>query len=196
MPANSRWDLIRRLRVNLQYSWLHSSMYGAPRPTASKKFIVRTVHRGRHWMLKKLQISTRKDKGNLPEKVGSGASLERTECWQVLQHHRRVSTLCGFLIFTFRTCDKRVSDNNPRLYKFIFLYFQLDALFFRLRTISAILFHLHFWGLTGPSSGGLNCTCSLWYSPPLQMSLSCGRWERKILYVDGKTVHQVGNKGK
>ena len=60
----------------------------------------------------------------------------------------------------------------------IFLYFQLDTLFFRLRTISAILFPLHVSGLTGPSSGGLNCTCSLWYSLPLQMSLSCGRWER------------------
>ena len=47
---------------------------------------------------------------------------------------------------------------------------------FRLRTISAILFPLHVSGLTGPSSGGLNCTCSLWYSPPLQTSLSCGRW--------------------
>ena len=55
--------------------------------------------------------------------------------------------------------------------KFISLYFQLDTLFFRLRTISAILFPLHVSGLTGPSSGGLNCTCSLWYSPPLEMSL-------------------------
>ena len=61
---------------------------------------------------------------------------------------------------------------------FIFLYFQLDTLFFRLRTISAIPFPLHVSCLTGPSSGGLNCTCSLWYSPPLQMSLSCGLWER------------------
>ena len=34
-------------------------------------------------------------------------------------------------------------------------------------------FPLHVSGLTGPSSGGLNCTCSVWYSPPLQMSLSC-----------------------
>jgi len=63
---------------------------------------------------------------------------------------------------------------------FIFLYFQLDTLFFRLRSISAILFPLHVSGLTGPSSGGLNCTCSLWYSPPLQMSLSCSRWERTL----------------
>jgi len=62
---------------------------------------------------------------------------------------------------------------------FIFLYFQLDTLFFRLRTISAILFPLHVSGLIGPSSGGLNCTCSLWYSPPLQMSLSCGRSQRR-----------------
>ena len=61
---------------------------------------------------------------------------------------------------------------------FIFLYFKLDTLFFRLRTISAILFPLHVSGLTGPSSGGLNCTSSLWYSAPLQMSLSCGRWEK------------------
>ena len=53
-----------------------------------------------------------------------------------------------------------------KIYFFIFLYFQLDTLFFRLRTISAILFPLHVSGLTGPSSGGLNCTCSLCYSPP------------------------------
>ena len=52
---------------------------------------------------------------------------------------------------------------------------QPDTLFFRLRTISAILFPLRVSGLTGPSSGGLNCTSSLWYSPPLQMSLLCGR---------------------
>ena len=32
-------------------------------------------------------------------------------------------------------------------------------------------------------SGGLNCTCSLWYSPPLQMSLSCGRWERTPFFL-------------
>ena len=50
------------------------------------------------------------------------------------------------------------------------LYFQLDILLFCLRTISASFFPLHVSGLTGPSSGGLNCTCSLWYSPPLQMS--------------------------
>ena len=49
------------------------------------------------------------------------------------------------------------------------------TILFRLHTVSAILFPLHVSGLTGPSSGGLNCTCSLWYSPPLQMSLSCGR---------------------
>ena len=44
------------------------------------------------------------------------------------------------------------------------LYFQLDALLSCLRTISAILFPLYVSGLTDPSSGGLNCTCSLWYS--------------------------------
>jgi len=99
---------------NLQYSWIHSSMYGAPRPTASKKSMVRTVHRGRHWMLQRLQIFTRKDKENLHVKVGGGANLKRTECWEVLQHHRRVSTACGFSIFTFRTCDKIVSYNSPR----------------------------------------------------------------------------------
>ena len=33
-------------------------------------------------------------------------------------------------------------------------------------------FLLHVSGLTDPSSGGLNCTCSLWYSPPLQTSLA------------------------
>ena len=65
--------------------------------------------------------------------------------------------------------------------EFIFLYFQLDTLFFRLHTLPAIFFPLHVSGLRGPSSGGLNCTCSLWYSPPLQTSLSCGRWERTVL---------------
>ena len=45
---------------------------------------------------------------------------------------------------------------------------------FCLRTITVVFFPLHVSGLTGPSSGGLNCTSSLWYSPPLQMSLSCG----------------------
>jgi len=65
---------------------------------------------------------------------------------------------------------------------FILIYFSLfptrPTVLFRLRTISAILFPLYVSGLTGPSSEGLNCTCSLWYSPPLQMSLLCGRWER------------------
>jgi len=63
---------------------------------------------------------------------------------------------------------------------YFFLFPTWYTVFFRLRTISAILFPLHFSGLTDPSSGGLNCTCSLWYSPPLQMSLTCGRWERTL----------------
>jgi len=67
----------------------------------------------------------------------------------------------------------------------ILVYFSLFptwyTILFRLHTVSAILFPLHVSGLTGPSSGGLNCTCSLWYSPPLPMSLSCGRWERTLL---------------
>jgi len=100
--------------ANLQCFWIHSSTYGAPRPTASKKLIVRTVHRGRHWIFKKLQIFTRKDKENLHVTVGRGANPERTGCWEVLQHHRRVSIACGFPIFIFRTCDKMVSDNSPR----------------------------------------------------------------------------------
>jgi len=49
------------------------------------------------------------------------------------------------------------------------MYFSLFptryTILFRLHTVSAILFPLHVSGLTGPSSGGLNCTCSLWYSP-------------------------------
>ena len=80
------------------------------------------------------------------------------------------------VIFSDSTCDRGWGRNWPlgtlvwlmkfctRIW-FIFLYFQLDTLFFRLRTISAILFPLHVSGLTGPSSGGLNCTCSLWYYP-------------------------------
>ena len=51
-------------------------------------------------------------------------------------------------------------------YLFFILYFKLDTLLSCLRTISAIFFPLNVSGLTGPSSGGLNCTCSLWYSPP------------------------------
>ena len=50
---------------------------------------------------------------------------------------------------------------------------------FRLHTVSAILFPLYVSGLTGPSSGGLNCTCSLWYSAPLQMSLWCAKHTTK-----------------
>ena len=73
--------------------------------------------------------------------------------------------------------------------RFIFLYFQLDTPFFRLRTISAILFPLHASGLTGPSSGGPNCTCCVWYSPPLQMSLSCGRWERTSFSTAARQRH-------
>lgn len=118
-PVGFKFEPLRRTGrgANLQYSWIHSSMYGAPRPTASKKLMVRTVHRGRHWMFKKLQIFTGKDKENLNVKFGRGANLERTECWEVL-HHRRVSTACGFSIFTFRTCDKMVSDNSPRHFSF------------------------------------------------------------------------------
>jgi len=62
--------------------------------------------------------------------------------------------------------------------QFIFLYFQLDTLFSVYVQYLLSYFPLHVSGLTRPSSGGINCTCSLWYSPPLQMSLSCGRWER------------------
>jgi len=51
----------------------------------------------------------------------------------------------------------------------IFLYFQLDTLFSVYVQYLLTYFPLHVSGLTGPSSGGLNCTCSLWYSPPLQM---------------------------
>ena len=69
---------------------------------------------------------------------------------------------------------------------FFFFIFNLIHCFFRLRTISAILFPLHVSGLTGPSSGGLNCTCSLWYSPPLQ----CIKLEIKKnkLYWDARST--------
>jgi len=44
----------------------------------------------------------------------------------------------------------QVSPFLKRMFSvFIFLYFQLDTLFFRLRTISANLFLLHVSGLTG-----------------------------------------------
>jgi len=66
---------------------------------------------------------------------------------------------------------------------FLILYFQLDTLLFCLHTITVVFFPLHVSGLTGPSSGVLNCTSSLWYSPPLRMSLSCGRWERTVIFA-------------
>jgi hypothetical protein len=62
------------------------------------------------------------------------------------------------------------------LLSIVCLYFQLDTLFSSVYIqCLGFLFPLHVSGLTGPSSGGLNCTCSQWYSPPLQVSLSCGR---------------------
>ena len=60
------------------------------------------------------------------------------------------------------------------------------TVFFCLRTISAILFPLHVLGLTGPSSGGLNCTCSLRYSAPLQMSLSFVH--KRQFFLNGPTT--------
>jgi len=63
------------------------------------------------------------------------------------------------------------------------------TILFRLHTVSAILFPLHVSGLIGPSSGGLNCTCSLWYSPPLQMSLSCDCWERSPFSTAARQRH-------
>jgi len=76
--------------------------------------------------------------------------------------------------------NKGATDTRGRgvVPEFIFLYFQLDTLFSVYVQYLLSYFPLHVSGLTGPSSGGLNCTCSLWYSPFLQMSLSCGRWER------------------
>ena len=76
-----------------------------------------------------------------------------------------------------RTGEQCSGIHNRFFIFFFILYFQLDTLLFCLCTITAIFFPLQVSGLTGPSSGGLNCTCSLWYSPPLQMSLSCGRWK-------------------
>jgi hypothetical protein len=62
-----------------------------------------------------------------------------------------------------------------------YLYFQYDTLFSSVYLqCLGFLFPLHVSGLTCPSSGGLNCTCSQWYSPPLQVSLSCGRWGRTV----------------
>jgi len=116
-PMGFKFEPLRRTgggEANLQCSWIHSSTYGATRPTATKKLIVRTVYRGRHWMSKKLQIFTCKDKENLHAKFGRGFNLERIGCWEVLHHHPRVSTVCRFSIFTFRTCDKMVSNNSPR----------------------------------------------------------------------------------
>jgi hypothetical protein len=57
-------------------------------------------------------------------------------------------------------------------YSLFYLYFQLDTLFSSVYVqCLGFLFSLHVSGLTGPSSGGLNCTYSQWYSPPLQVSL-------------------------
>ena len=58
-------------------------------------------------------------------------------------------------------CRKHLGNNKnfrniSTCHSLIFLYFQLDTLFFRLRTISAILIPLHVSGLTGPSAEGEN----------------------------------------
>jgi hypothetical protein len=46
----------------------------------------------------------------------------------------------------------------------VYLYFQLDTLFSSVYIqCLGFLFHLHVSDLTGPSSGGLNCTCCQWY---------------------------------
>jgi hypothetical protein len=69
-------------------------------------------------------------------------------------------------------------------YSLFYLYFQLDTLFSPVYIqCLGFLFPLHVSGLTGPSSGNLNCTCIQWYCPPLQVSLSCGRWERSSFII-------------
>ena len=102
-------------------------------------------------------------------------SVQICTFWLLNWEHDQYSewTASGTLYRALKFCI--VIDPNTK--KKIILYFQLDTLLFCLRTISAIFFPLHVSGLTGPSSGCLYCTCSLWYSPPLQMSLSCDRWE-------------------
>ena len=65
----------------------------------------------------------------------------------------------NWLVFTTVVESVYSAVRTDSLYKadyFFFIYFQLDTLFFLLRTISAILFPLHVSGLTSPSSGGLN----------------------------------------
>ena len=94
-----------------------------------------------------------------------------------------------------RTRNQRLFLSHEPLYRVdILLTVHLSIIYslfptwyavFCLRIITAIFFPLHISGLTGPSSGGLNCTCSLWYSPPLQMSFSCGRWE---FFLNGRTT--------
>ena len=101
---------------------------------------------------------------------------KKPACYRILRMDSGLDECHG----TPCAAERGHSTGNSVLQLFPNLFFisNLIHCFFCLCTISAIFFPLYFSGLTGPSSGGLNCTCSLWYSPPLQMSLSCGRWER------------------
>ena len=62
----------------------------------------------------------------------------------------------------------KIMNISDMMTNFLFyLYFQLDALFCSVYIqYLGFLFPLYVSGLTGPSSGGLNCVCSEWYSPP------------------------------
>jgi hypothetical protein len=103
------------------------------------------------------------------------------------------------------------NQNLPNIF-FIFLYFQLDTLFFRLRPKSAILFPLHVSGLTGPSSGvrsqrphdkdicsgGEYHRLHVQFRPPDDGPVwpeTCrGKRIADIVRRRKKTVYQVGNK--
>ena len=83
----------------------------------------------------------------------------------------RVAETCRWLIYNKSyirnfQCISWYFVDRASQYNLFFFISNLIHCFFRLRTISAILFPLYISGLTGPSSGGLNCTCSLWYPPP------------------------------
>jgi len=83
--------------------------------------------------------------------------------WRQLSVVCREHVLLFFFFFVFDLCSLCVNLHG----KVYFSLFPTRYTFlFRLRTISAIFFPLHVSGLTGPSSGGLNCACSQWYSPP------------------------------
>ena len=66
------------------------------------------------------------------------------------------------------------------------------TILFRLHTVSAILLPLHVSGLTGPSSGGLNCSETRWTqdSELRNLFLSVTDFQNNILFLSTLLYHQ------